>query len=212
MAFSCFQVRRSLLRVEAGTRPGGRGTFLCFAKEKSPKERRPEVWVPPLRCGQPALLDSGGGPQNSLRSNNCGPDPASICAARPSHTGQVGTGTKSTRTRHGVSLWTSVFVFESPTLVNAPRSTGPGGSGLALSEPKASLARPRLDRAPQVARSEAKGRRHQGRLFLGYFLLAKQKKVTGCRATPASTLSKQHNDQDKDGFAKLTPNGQGRSA
>jgi hypothetical protein len=25
---------------------------------------------------------------------------------------------------------------------------------------------------------------HWGRLFFGYFLLAKQKKVTGCRATP----------------------------
>jgi len=25
-----------------------------------------------------------------------------------------------------------------------------------------------------------------GRLFLGYFLLAKQKKVTSCRATPAN--------------------------
>ena len=38
--------------------------------------------------------------------------------------------------------------------------------------------RPRLDRAPQVARSAAKGRRHQGRLFLAYLILAKQKKVS----------------------------------
>ena len=48
--------------------------------------------------------------------------------------------------------------------------------GRCLSE--ASLDRRRLTRAPQVARSEAKGRRHQGRLFLAYFLLAKQKKVS----------------------------------
>ena len=75
------------LREEAGSRPGGRGTFLCFAKEKYPKERRPAVWVPALRSGQLALLDSGGGPQNSLRSNNCGPDPASVCAAQPSQDG-----------------------------------------------------------------------------------------------------------------------------
>ena len=38
--------------------------------------------------------------------------------------------------------------------------------------------RPRLDRAPQVARSAAEGRRHQGRLFLAYLILAKQKKVS----------------------------------
>ena len=29
------------LLTEAGSRPGGRGTFLCFAKETYPKERRP---------------------------------------------------------------------------------------------------------------------------------------------------------------------------
>ena len=35
-----------------------------------------------------------------------------------------------------------------------------------------------MERAPQVARSEAEGRRHQGRLFLAYLILAKQKKVS----------------------------------
>ncbi len=57
---------------------------LSFASPKESKQRKgdPTVCVPPLRCGQPAVLDSGGGPQNSLRSNSCGPDPASICAPR----------------------------------------------------------------------------------------------------------------------------------
>ncbi|VTU26474.1 hypothetical protein H4CHR_01802 [Variovorax sp. PBS-H4] len=45
-------------------------------------------------------------------------------------------------------------------------------------EPKASLRGPREKRAPQVARSEAEGRGQWGRLFFGYFLLARQKKVT----------------------------------
>src|SRR3990167_4528344 len=46
-----------LLSAEAGSRPGGRGTLLCFAKEKYPKERRPYC-VLPLRCatGQPGVL------------------------------------------------------------------------------------------------------------------------------------------------------------
>src|SRR5438105_3295309 len=43
---------------------------------------------------------------------------------------------------------------------------------------EASLRGPREKRAPQVARSEAQGRGQWGRLFFGYFLLAKQKKVT----------------------------------
>ena len=48
-------------------------------------------------------------------------------------------------------------------------------------------ARPRLDRAPQVARSAAKGRIQRGRLFFAYFLLASQKKVSSRRATPGPT-------------------------
>jgi len=43
---------------------------------------------------------------------------------------------------------------------------------------------PRFCPSSQVARSEAKGLGQPGRLFFGDFLLAKQKKVTGRRATP----------------------------
>src|SRR5450830_997712 len=72
-----------------GVRPGGRGTFLCFAKAKYPKERRPEVratsWFP-------AVLAPGGVSLNSLRSNRR--EPLSTChsAARPCPTGQAGSG------------------------------------------------------------------------------------------------------------------------
>ena len=55
-----FEFFAGLLRAEAGSRPGGRGTFLCFAKEKYPKERRP-CCLRPLRyaAGQPGVLRSG---------------------------------------------------------------------------------------------------------------------------------------------------------
>ncbi len=56
------------LRAEAGSRPGGRGTFLCFAKEKYPKERRPPVCDPfAVRRGKPAAGRLWGAPWNSLR-------------------------------------------------------------------------------------------------------------------------------------------------
>ena len=56
------------LRAEAGSRPGGRGTFLCFAKEKYPKERRPPVCDPfAERRGKPASSRLWGAPWNSLR-------------------------------------------------------------------------------------------------------------------------------------------------
>ena len=57
-----------MLRAEAGSRPGGRGTFLCFAKEKYPKERRPPVCDPfAVRRGKPAAGRLRGAPWNSLR-------------------------------------------------------------------------------------------------------------------------------------------------
>ena len=48
-------------RAEAGSRPGGRGTFLCVAKETYPKERRPRCPCPPRpgARGQPAMLGPG---------------------------------------------------------------------------------------------------------------------------------------------------------
>ena len=73
------------LRAEAGSRPGGRGPFLCFAKEKYPKERRPPVCDPfAVRRGKPAECRLRGAPWNSL------------CAARAART-----ATASQFTRHG---------------------------------------------------------------------------------------------------------------
>ena len=73
------------LRAEAGSRPGGRGTFLCFAKEKYPKERRPPVCDPfAVRRGKPAACRLRGAPWNSL------------CAARAART-----ATASQSTKHG---------------------------------------------------------------------------------------------------------------
>ena len=59
------------LRAGAGSRPGGRGTFLCFAKETYPKEKRPHVCDPSAqRWGTPAPGHLRGTPWNSLRA--CG--------------------------------------------------------------------------------------------------------------------------------------------
>ena len=136
-------------------------TFFCFAKRKSPKKRRPAVWVPPLRYGQPALLDCGGGLAKlaSLRyaqtTRSLIPPPSALLG--PARTGKSGIPKpnteyqyrtpKQTRTRHGVSLflWYSgsclrllgigIWLFGIPgPLVDAPRSAGPGGSGIALFE------------------------------------------------------------------------------
>ena len=52
----------------AGSRPGRRGTFLCFAKEKYPKERRPCCPCPCASLRATCGARSRGVPQNSLRA------------------------------------------------------------------------------------------------------------------------------------------------
>src|SRR6188474_1039671 len=118
-------------------------TFFCFAKRKSPKKRRPAVWVPALRSGQPVVLDSGGVSRKlaSLRQAR------SLIRLRLRSSAQPGRGkrergqnTKKTKTNKD-SPWRVLVVFSiwiwyssSPPLVDAPRSAGPDGSGIALFE------------------------------------------------------------------------------
>ncbi|SEF29734.1 hypothetical protein SAMN03159371_04306 [Variovorax sp. NFACC28] len=75
----------------AGPGPGlgPAADLLFFASPKKSRQKKgdPTVCVPSLRCGQPAVLDVGGGPQNSLRSNSCGPYPSYVCAPRRSQKG-----------------------------------------------------------------------------------------------------------------------------
>ena len=89
----------------------------------------------------------------------------------------------------------------------------PADQGSRLSERSAAQrvrARPRWTRAPQVARSEAQGRRQWGRLFFAYFLLAKQKKVSRLPGRqPGLRPQPRHAARSAHGFDKLSPNGLG---
>ena len=101
--------------------------FLCFAKEKEPKERRPAVWVPfatlrgNLRCSTPAAVQT-----TRLRLKQVWPDlPPPSALLGPSSTGLADADANS----HSDS---AARTRTPKTLEDAPRSTGPGGSGLAL--------------------------------------------------------------------------------
>jgi len=99
---------------------GPAAELLSFASPKESSQRKgdPAVCVPPLRCGQPAVLDYGGGPQNSLRSNSCGPDPAYVCAPRRSQ--------KGLETEHAIaSLGANGTTAQRLCRVGAKRSDGP---------------------------------------------------------------------------------------
>jgi hypothetical protein len=67
-----------------------------------------------------------------------------------------------------------------------------GGSGLRMFEPKASLRRPRPGRAPQGARSVAKGLGQQGSFSLPTFFVDTKKVGAPPGAHPGTTRKKQY--------------------
>ena len=103
------------------------GDLLSFASPKESSQRKgdPAVCVPSLRYGQPAVLDVEGGPQNSLRSNSCGPDPLYICAPRRS---QKGLKTKQAIAALGVAVSRAAPPRSGSVAPRAERSNGPSGS------------------------------------------------------------------------------------
>jgi hypothetical protein len=175
------------------------GESLSFASPKESNQRKgdPTVCVPPLRCGQPAVLGESGGPQNSLHfvalrqlrplsrfplrssAQPEGSDPGHRCARPQIPNGPslrsasaIGRNDRArplhTRTRHGALTLI-------PSGCAEERSVSRTRARSCLSE--ASSARPRETRAPQVARSEAEGRRQWGRLSLLTFF-GETKKVS----------------------------------
>jgi hypothetical protein len=57
---ACGEIERLWCASKPGLAPAG--DLLFFASPKKPKEKKgdPMVWVPPLRCGQPAVLGKSG--------------------------------------------------------------------------------------------------------------------------------------------------------
>jgi hypothetical protein len=175
--------------------------LLSFASPKESKQRKgdPTVCVPPLRYGQPVVLDSGGGPQNSLRSNSCGPDPACICAPRRIQKGwdraafalarpqvqqpipkpaRVTIPTTVARSA-AVAWWPSEAKARvvPPPLCMRRGAQGFADQGSQLFERSEFCETPRNASTAGCPVAKRRGRRQWGRLFFGYFLLAKQKKV-----------------------------------
>jgi hypothetical protein len=173
--------------------------FLLLRQKKVTKEKATRS-LGPLRFapGQPAVLEPSGVRLNSPSAQTT---PALIRMSLRS-SAQPGRGNRDrepnakrqrrqiqTRTRQGESLFLQVFGIPPHPLWmrrGAQGQTDQGSRCLSV----ASLARPRLDRAPQVARSEAEGRSNQGRLFFCLlFFWRSKRKVSSRRATPGQPPS-----------------------
>ena len=172
-----------------GCAPGGAPSFLCVAKEKKAKERRPH-W--PCPCA-------------SLRAT---------CDARASRHGQRGFQSRGRAQRWPASkpLWLRLRrgacgVARAPQDARASCSDSRG-----LSERRERGERSEFHRAPRkrrdagLPRSEAQGSQTWGRLFFAYFLLAKQKKVG---APPGAHPGRQRIQRQLPLTPALSPKGRG---
>ena len=170
---------------QAGSRPGGRLTFLASPRKVS-KRRRAGFVDPPLRYGHAALLGLGGVRANSLRSNMRAPFSAQSCATRLLIT--AGVTEYQYRTPQGRAMarpclyWVVGFcLFGSLCRVAGLSSAATGGSGRALFE------RSEFSPTPPDASSARNpaGALTSARLLFAYFLLAKQEKVSRPRRDAA---------------------------
>ena len=180
----------------AGSRPGGRGTFFCFAKRKYPKKRRAEVRAAARFL---ALLASWGKFANLSAAR-----PSDMRISDPHAAALLSPATRQSRDRErtpplGACAFSPSTIWregggkgphQSSCRRRCPRSrlrrhalassAGPGGSGLRMSEGRAADKFAQTPPGPSnaVCPKQSVGTAHPARLSLGYLSLAKQRKVT----------------------------------
>jgi len=192
--------------------------LLSFASPKESRQRKgdPTVCVPPLRYGQPAVLGESGGPQNSLHfvalrqlrplsrfplRSSAQPEGRRVNAPwrvlvwgggvqRPSAFFYLG---RAKRRPVGLPRPSAAMARSIPSGCAEGRSVSRIRARSCLSGTQWSefCETPRNASTAGCPVAKRRGRRQRGRLFFGYFLLAKQKKVTRPPGrVPAYSLSK----------------------
>ena len=177
-------------RCKPGLAPAGEALFFASPKKSTQKKGDPMVWVPcaalrgNLRCSPKAGSSSNSAsPQTIAR-----PDPLLPTLLGPAR--RVG---ERVRMRGGEDAQSA----SSPAAGCAPASDLAPTPSACAEERRSSRIRASdclsaaSSSSPPAGPSTAgcpaakrRGRRQRGRLFFAYFLLATQKKVSSCRATP----------------------------
>ena len=164
--------------------PGGESLFFASPKKSNQKKGDPQSGSlrcasGNFRCSKSAEFLETSRLRRRQTSKNLFPlPPALLSPARTGWGNEFGFGEQSSAQR-----LTAVFDFVPPTLGEEARSTGKSGSGRVLSERSEFARDPTFTEHRSVPVAQRRDD-EQGRLFFAYFLLAKQKKVSCCRATP----------------------------
>jgi hypothetical protein len=192
-------------------------TFFCFAKRKSPKKRRPAVWVPcaslrgNLRCSTAA----GSRANSPSAQTSAIPDPPPSALLGPARTGQAGAATTTNRNTpwrvpvsSGIQYWYSAVRYSCPHPLwmrrGAEVQTDQGKNLFERSELFLTPAGPSTAGCPQ----RSGGTQQPGSPFLLLtFLLAKQKKSELPPGNPGQQASENPAWPDQEqGFDRHSPN------
>ncbi len=186
---ACASLRFGRSSCKPGLAPAGDSLSLASPRESKQREGDPMVWVPPLRCGQPAVLaESGVEPElAALRQSLALIHFRLRSSAQPDGWGnESGCGEARTRKARPRQSPMAIALPPPPPFCMRRGAQGQTDQGSRLSEPKASSsetpAGPSTAGCPRSV--SAGGRRQQGRLSFAYFSLARQRKVSCRRATP----------------------------
>ena len=188
-----------MLRVEAGSRPGGRLTFSCNAQEKVSKEKATQLSATPaLRYGATCVGEFTGcavelATRCALHSDNHGESVHEACVSCGTHAtpqtprhrriqmGRCTTGHRYARpradeARQRARPWgPSVAMARDHPVEAGPRSAGFGGSGIALFERSEFSETPPNPSTAGCPVAQRRGPRRRV-AFSCLLLLAKQKK------------------------------------
>ncbi|PNG55697.1 hypothetical protein WDL1CHR_01521 [Variovorax sp. WDL1] len=152
-----------------GVVPAAESLSFVSPKESNQRKGDPTARVPPLRYGQPAVLAFHGVRANSLRSNTRGPDPrkAALLGTRR--------GDMNGPLLRSATNGLAVRGLEQGRADACPREDEHGHGHVHVHVREC-----QRERGPSTYASlhATQGRGQWGRLYLGYLLLARQKKVT----------------------------------
>ncbi len=174
--------------LSRGCRESPGGESLSFASPKESNQRKGDPQSGPLRGSLKKLKEPENLETSRLRRRPSSKffNPSLSAFSSPARTGlKAKDKRKSSCKRPALAGSPNPNLFTPPVLAGPSSADGGGMPGQTCLSAASCLDR-RRKRAAQVARSASVGTQTAGRLSFAYFSLAKQRKVSCCRATPGT--------------------------
>ena len=189
----CMDFQRIALCEQAGGSPAAR--HFSLLRQRKVTKRKATLLSATLRCATGTLrcsVQPGSRANSPAAQTSTSPDPSGLpllgASKRGLETNNPNTKFQKPQVRAMAGTCFGIGFRYPHSCLSRPgwacAAQGKRDQGRALFEPQASLRGPPLSLSSAGCPKRSEGTQTAGRFFFGYFLLAKQKKVTSRRATP----------------------------